>query len=228
MKKTSILFALIAVATFTSSFVKAPKPKLFPDLEKFYNSLNSASSNSGHTAALDDIKSYILRGIGSDYKIDMAFTDADNSFTSAAAQIVLQSLLSVNKYNKLIVHSAGFKSGEISPLLIKVLSKHGYTVSDAPNAANGKKAYEVKFGENMPSLLIFSKQITEDALPAKNLLQVKNCSNDDGSCPDLQAAFFKVNLPFEAVSTSASEDEADKIFTSVAEEILAAFNKAKQ
>jgi hypothetical protein len=228
MKKTSILLMFAAIAIFTTAFLQAPKPKIFPELEKFYSTLNTASLNPEHAVALADLKNYIIRGIGSDYKIDIAFTDNDNSFTSVSAQIVLQSLLSVNKYNKLVVHSAGFKSNEISPLLIKVLSKHGYVVAEVANAVNGKKAYEIKFGENMPSLTIYSKQVAEESLPVTNLLQVKNCAVNDNSCSDIKTAIFKLNLPFASPGTTTTEDEADKVFTTIATEIVSSFNKAKE
>lgn len=225
MKKLIFSLSMLLI-TSLSVIAKGPKPKLFPELEKYYAGLTTVPVEPSHEKGLGNLEKYILQGMGSDRKIDLLFTDKDNSFVSASAQIVLQSLLAVNKYNKMGVSSCGYQAGEINPILIKVLSKHGYKVTEA-SAVNGKKAYTVAFGDNVLPVNVYSKTADDATLPKANFFQMKLCSAGDNACADLKGAFFKETAPFTDPSADISEDEADKLFSQIAAEIVSAFNKAK-
>ncbi len=225
MKKLIFSLSMLMI-TILSVTAKGPKPKLFPELEKYYTSLNTMPIEPSHEKGLKNLYQYIFQGMGSDTKIELLFTDKDNSFVGISAQIVLQSLLSVNKYNKLGVSSCGYQVAEINPVLIKVLNKHGFKVTEA-TAANGRKSYSVAFGENVSPINIYAKSIDDATLPKTKFLQVKLCDANDNACADLAGAFFKESVPFPNLSSDISEDEADKIFSQVAAEMVQAFNKAK-
>ncbi|GAB3026413.1 hypothetical protein GCM10027051_33980 [Niabella terrae] len=202
-----------------------PKPELFPELKKFYESLNAVSPDPQHALGLSDLQKYILQGMGSEKKIDLVLCDKDNSFASVSAQLVLQSLLWANKSNKLGVTSCGYQATDINPVLIKVLTKHGYKVAEAA-AVNGKKAYSVTFGTNMPTSTVYAKNSNDATIPG-SFLQMKMCPVADNTCPDMKGAFYKEALPFVNPDAGITEDDADKLFTQIAAEVLSAFNKAK-
>ena len=218
---------LICIASLFAFKMPAPKSKLFQPIEKFYADLSGRQPEKERATTLQDLSSYILRGSMSDQKIDLVFTCEDNSFKSMSAQIVLQSLLSSNKINKLIVHSCGYQPKEVSPQLIKVLIKHGFQVNEQSKATNGKTAYSIKFGDNMQPLTVYAKDPTDGSLPKSNYFLMKLCSISENKCADLQGAQFKYNLPIENASETISEEEADKQFTAIAADIVYAFNKSK-
>ncbi len=228
MKKTfSAILLLVSVISFSSFKMAAPKPKLFAGIESYYAGLSSVKANEQNKLASNDLANYILQATTSDKKIDMVLACPDNSFKSVAAQIVLQSLLSVNKITKLNVVSCGYQVGNINPQLIKALIKHGFQVTEQSPNANGRKTYEIKFGDNISPLMVYSKDVKDASIPQSKFFLLKLCGSTQSNCTDLPGAFYKAGLPFSDASEGISEDDADKLFTEVATEIIKAFNKAQ-
>ncbi len=225
MKKVLITSALpMLLLTIAAFKPAAPKAKLFAHIEQYYAGLSTPPAAS-QSAALSDLKNYIVQGASSDTKINMVFACSDNSFNSIAAQVVLQSLLSSNKIAKLGVYSCGYQPTTIQPQLIKVLSKHGFQVSETNT--DGKKAYEIKYGENMPSLTVFAKSTTDASLPTKGYFLLKLCGAGENNCTDLSGAAYKNSLPFGPASAAMTDEEADKAFSAIASAIVYAFNQSK-
>ena len=170
MKKILLPVAICLVAlSFTAFKTLAPKPKLYAGIEKYYAGLQG-KPESKRITALHDVSSYITQGLSSDRKITMVFTCSDNSFKSVAAQTVLQSLLSLDKSNKLTTASFGYQPANISSQLLKVLAAHGFIITDAPALVSGQRAYEIKFGENMPSLIVYGKEASDGSMPKNKCL----------------------------------------------------------
>lgn len=221
--KTRSFFAVILLGSIMlSSFRNAPKPKLYPELQKFYDSLANQPRNQSDEVSLKNLISYILQAKVSDKKSAIVFTSTDNSFVSVSAQIVLQSLLSLNKIEKLSVYSCGDAQRNISPLLLSVLSKHGYQVSDGGNNSSSAKNDTIQFGTNINSLTVYSKQASDPSLPKSNFLLIKLCE-PESNCADIPGFVYKDHLSFKAPDENISEDEANKLFISIATEITYAF-----
>lgn len=185
MKKILLTITICMVAFSFSAFTTlAPKPKLFAGVEKYYASLQ-AKPDPLHINALNDVGSYITQGMSSDHKITLLFSCPGNSFKSISAQIVLQSLLSLDKTNKLTTASFGYQPANVSPQLLKVLAAHGFIVNNAPAVISGQQAYEIKFGENMPSLVVYAKGANDGVMPKNNFFLMKLCGADENPCADL-------------------------------------------
>jgi protein-tyrosine-phosphatase len=229
MKKYIPVAALLLVAATFQSFKenRPGKPKLFPDIEKFYAGLKTVPAGNERLLALNNLYSTLTAGTLSDKPVHILFTCSDNSFRSLAAQVILQSLVSVNKYNKIVLSSCGYEAGEVSPLLLKVLQRHGFTVTEQTGSTSGKKSYEIKFGTDMPSLIMYAKQADDVALPKATDLQMKMCSIDETNCKDMESAKYKTTISYTNTKDIHSEDESDAIFTAIASDILWAFNKTK-
>jgi arsenate reductase len=222
MRKIYLSGIAITCAVFLISFILNPyaKPKLYPDVEKFYASLPNKPTSDESQAALRDLASYINMSATTDKKLDLLFTCADNSTRSIIAQVVLQSLLNVNKISKLSVYSCGSNPTEINADLLAALTKHGFQVKELPAASNGKKAYSISFGENMSPADVYAKGSDESTVPKSGFFQVTMCN--DG-CPDLSTAKYKAHLTY-----SNSAGDIEKELTSVATDIVYAFNAAKK
>lgn len=220
---------LFVITSFKNSPTPySPKPKLYAEIEKFYASLPTSPTEESKKVALHDLYSVLVNGITSDNAVNIVFTCSDNSFRSVAAEVILHSLVSVNKYNKIVVSSTGYQSAEINPALLKVLAKHGFITTEQPNTANGKKSYEIKFGDNVQPISIYSKQVSEAGLPKNIFMQIKLCSVNETACTDLPQAKFKETISYNDTKPINSEDELDKEFTAIATDILWAFNQTKQ
>ncbi|MDP4264446.1 MAG: hypothetical protein Q8941_18095 [Bacteroidota bacterium] len=227
MKKYIILTAIsvTAIALASFRFSSAGKLKLFPEIEKYYEGLPKTLSTDKYPEAFRDLTACVRMGSTSDKKINLLFTCSDNSFKSQVSQIILQSLLSVNKFNKLIVSSCGSQPAEVNPILIKLLLKHGFQANELSIAANGKKSYEIRFGDNMAPVIIYAKSSAEFSVPASDMFMASMCS-DNAQCPQLKSARFNDWLPYSDIDMAASEAEFDKEFTAIAADIVYVFNKA--
>ncbi len=222
--KTLLFLPFMMLASLSLfSFKNAPKPKLNPALEKYYDSLSQQPRKAADEIALKNMISYILQSKVSGSKSAIIFTALDNSFTSLSAQIVLQSLLSLNKINNLSVFSCGDVNADISPELITTLVKHGYQVTEESSTGTTKK-YTIQFGNNINPLTVFAKQANNADLPKSNFLLIKLC-DPETACADIPGFVYKDHLSFNSDKSMSAED-ADKLFTSIASEIYYAFNVA--
>jgi Low molecular weight phosphotyrosine protein phosphatase len=225
MKRFTLLSAIVIAATFLTNFsIKSSvKLKLYPEIEKYYASLPNTPTSDQYHDTFRDLSAYIRMGSESDSKADLLFTCSDNSVRSVTAQIVLQSLLSVNRYNKIVVNSCGTQPTEINPVFITVLTKHGFQVKELPVSANGKKSYSVAFGDNMTPVTIYAKSSDDVTVPKSGFFQVAMCDN---GCPDLPTAKYKGRLSYSTLGNNTTEEETEKTFTAIATDISYAFNKA--
>src|SRR5450432_3805687 len=130
MKKRIPMVALLFIAAIFQGFqIHAPgKTKLFPEIEKFYAGLKTPPADNQRLPALNNLTSILTSGMLSDKAINILFTCSDNSFRSLSAQVILQSLVSVNKYNKILIFSGGDQATEVSPTFLKIVQRHGFMV----------------------------------------------------------------------------------------------------
>jgi protein-tyrosine-phosphatase len=221
MKKT--IFALsmvIAAAIALTSFktVSAP-PKLYPELETFFNSLDVKKYDPTHLQSLENIK-YNISTSSMDYDDwNLIFYCSENSFRSQASQVFVQTLCYAKKYRKIKVYSAGITVTEVNPKLIAFLSKIGYRITKTDK--DGKSIYEVRFSDKADPIILFSKIITDNSLPKKDITSIVVCNvASENDCAALKTETSPLNLPFQKVAPSDPDDKIESILKSIAAEML--------
>lgn len=226
MKKSIIALSAVVAALITlTSFkpISAP-PKLYPELEAFFNSLDAKKYEPAHLQSLVNIK-YNISTSSMDYDDwNLVFYCSENTFRSQASQVFAQTLCYAKKWRKMKIFSAGITSGEIDPKLISFLKKVGYKVNESQR--DGKKGYEVRFSDNADPVFLFSKTLTDNSLPKKDITAVVVCDiTKETDCSNLKTESSYIQLPFGKVSTSDNDETVNATLKSIATEMLYVTNK---
>lgn len=220
MKNLLIAFVvLISTAIVSASFtsVSAP-PKLYPELENFFKSLDEKKFDPAHLQSLENIKDNINSSTMDYDDWNFIFYCSENSFRSQASQVFIQTLC-FKKFRKIKAWSAGVTATEVNPKLISVLTKIGYKITKADR--EGKSVYEVRFSDKADPIILFSKTIADKSLPKKDITSIVVCDVvNENDCASLKTETTRLNLPFQRVSLSDSDDKIEATIKSIATEVL--------
>lgn len=226
MKKLTVCLLLVLVASGTQSFtLKAPKPKLYEPIAKYFQSLTGTAIEQGHVLAVEHLFAAVRSAQGNDNKVYIVYSCPDNSFRSQEAQILLQSLAAVNQIKKLDVSSVGSASGDVDPRLIKLLQKNGFQVTTG-TSTDGKTAYTVKFSDQLPGITLYSKIADKTTLPTAKYYLFKTCDTNESGCTDLPGAFYTTLMGYKSPKEVQDDAALEKEFNTIAAEINTAMLKA--
>lgn len=220
MKKLlSALVVLIVTTIVSTSFttISAP-PKIYPELEAFFHSLDIKKFDPSHLKSLESIKDNINSSTMDYDDWNLIFYCSENSFRSQASQVFLQTLC-YKKFRKIKAYSAGVASTDINPKLISFLTKVGYKIAKIDK--DGQSAYEVRFSDKADPIILFSKTITDKSLPQKDITSIVVCDvANEKDCASLKTETTPINLPFQKVLTSDNDDKIEGTIKSIAAEML--------
>ena len=216
MKKAISTIALLAVVSMTTSFVSyRAAPKLYPELEAYFKSIDAKQYAKDQFSILENVR-HNLTASDMDYmNWNCIFYCTENSFRSQASQVFLETLCYAKKHKKVKVFSAGVQASEINPKLIAYLSKIGYKVSKTN--MEGKTAYEVKFSDDAKPILLYSKNVTDKSLPTSEVTSVIVCNREtEPICKDLKTEIRPFEIPFPNVGATDSDEKIESTLRSIA------------
>ena len=235
MKKTIILTIatgfIFCCLSFTNMTANDSKPTLYSQIEKYYQQRSVQPVNPEHLASLDKIALYIKQNAKEKKKSRLLVTDIDNSFTSQAAQIILQSMISVNKMDdKININSCGYQDTEVNIELINLLMQHGFEIREINpinnnlndfNPPKPKKTYEIKFSDKIEPLIIYAKGQADGSLSKNNFVQIKMCPTSDKNnlCADIAKSIFKESLPFNNLASEDMHNSAGQMLDEMVSEM---------
>lgn len=187
---------LIALSAIVSSFKPVTTaPKIYPEIEAYFKSIEGQNLTSEHRKALEIIKSDIFSSRLDYEDWNLVFYCSENSFRSQASQVFAQTLCYFNKHRKMKIFSAGLTSKEIDLKLISYLVKIGYKITKENHG--GKLIYSVRYSDNADPILLFSKTVEDKSLPTKDATSVIVCSPQiESDCKGIEMASNALNLPF--------------------------------
>lgn len=213
MKKLLFVFVTLIIVTVTGTSFSSPEmpPKLYPELESYFNSISKDDYLKSHYGSLEQIKLDISYS-SLDYGYwNMVFYCSENTFRSQASQVFAQTLCYARNYKKMKIYSAGLSSGEINTKLIDYLKRIGYRITESKK--DGKTHYEVKFSDKADPIILYSKTTADKSIPVRDLTSVIVCDIEkETDCAELKTESRAVQLPFEKVT---STDETTKIETTI-------------
>lgn len=221
MKKTLFAFVAIILAAIalTSFRPNLAAPKLYPELEAYFKTIDAKQFDKAHINALENLKSNISFSSMDYLDYNIIFYCSENSFRSQVSQVFLQTLCFARKHKKVKAFSAGLIANEIDSKLIIYLSKIGYKISKTDK--DGKSAYEVRYSDNANPIILYSKTITDPSLPKKEVAAVIVCDVQvETDCSNLKTEFTPLYMAFPKVIATDSDTKVEEIVNNIATEML--------
>jgi len=219
MKKIIYLLAgLTLFFTATSFMAPEPAPKLYPELEAYFKSVQNAPLDKKHLESLEGIK-YTLSITQMDYlESNFVFYCSENTFRSQVSQVFAETLGYARRFKKVNFYSAGLTTGEISPQLIAYLKKIGYKIDEVEK--DGQKSFSVRFSDNADPITLFSKSVSDSSLPQKELISIVVCDTlTENNCKALKTATSPYFLAFEKSLNTDGETKVASLVNKIATEI---------
>lgn len=220
MKKLFLLVLVYTPVLFAHSFKpKEVPPRIYPELEKYFESLEKKEPAKDHVNALASLKGDISSS-SMDYEDwHLIFYCSENTFRSQASQVFATTLCYANKFRKMKIHSAGLISGEVSTKLIDYLTRIGYKITESQN--DDKVSYSVRFSDQANPIILYSKATTDKSLPTRYVTSVIVCDiNTETDCAALKTESNPLNLAFPKVVATDSQQQAEAILEKIATEMV--------
>ena len=144
---------------------------------------------------IDDLAQYIVQKINSGQTARLNFICTHNSRRSHLSQIWAATAAHLHGIGKHIeTYSGGTEATAFNPRAVAAIERAGFLVNN-PGGENPR--YEVKFDENTPALICFSKTYDDPFNPSTGFAAIMTCSDADENCPFIPGAELRSPIRYE-------------------------------
>ena len=228
---TGIVLLLCLHSSFTT-LKKNHQPKLLFMIAQYIreaeNDFDKISSE--RKIQLQKIAHYVQESLANDDSAKLVFICTHNSRRSHMAQLWAYAASVYYGINHVASYSGGTEVTAFNMNAVKALSKAGFQISVEEQVANPH--YAVKYSEELPALIAYSKKYTDTANPSAHFAAVMTCSHADANCPVVFGAAQKIAIPYEdpkdADGKPNQEDVYDERCKQIATEMLYTFSLINQ
>jgi arsenate reductase (thioredoxin) len=130
---------------------------------------------------LQPLVQYIQSKKDTNQTIRLNFICTHNSRRSHLSQIWAQTMAFHFGIKDVLCYSGGTEATAMFPKVAETLTHQGFQIQKLSETEN--PVYAVKFSENEPAVICFSKTYNNKFNPAKNFGAVMTCNNADEGCP---------------------------------------------
>lgn len=149
-----------------------------------------------------------------------------NSRRSHLSQVWTQVAARYYGFPNVFSYSGGTEATALFPSAKAALQKTGLEIQQLSEGKN--PVYAIKYAQNEPAILAFSKRFDDSFNPQSNYAAVMTCTHADQNCPLVPHA-ERISLPFEDPKafdgTPLQEEKYDERCRDIARELLFVFSK---
>jgi arsenate reductase len=127
-------------------------------------------------------------------KADLNFICTHNSRRSHISQIWAHAAAFYYEVSDVRCYSGGTEATAFNPRLVKAVSDVGFKLVKASDSENPR--YAVSIGEDLPTIMAFSKVYSDRFNPSRGFAAIMTCSHADENCPVVTGAEKRISLPF--------------------------------
>ncbi len=234
MKKKTILFfvtATLVLLSFKTHKENHP-PKLYSMITQYIREAEKDFDKipAERKIQLQKITGYIQASLAKDNKANLVFICTHNSRRSHMAQLWAYAASVYYGVNQVASYSGGTEVTAFNPNAVKALVKAGFQITVKEDGTNPH--YAVKYSDEVPALIAYSKKYTDSANPSSHFAAVMTCSHADANCPVVFGAALKISTPYEDPKESDGNPNQEAVYDErckqIATELLYAFSLVKQ
>lgn len=128
-------------------------------------------------------------------KAKLIFICTHNSRRSHMTQIWAQTAAYYYGIADVETYSGGTEATAFNERAVKTMKEAGFDINI--KEYNKNPVYEVKFADDTPALIAFSKIYDAEGNPQKDFAAVMTCSQADQNCPLIPGASLRISIPYE-------------------------------
>jgi arsenate reductase len=202
---------------------------LYPKLQQTASLLVSqfGSIPKDRREILKQLTSFIQARIQSNEATELIFICTHNSRRSHISQIWAQAAAAYYDVNNVTSYSGGTEATAFNPRAVKAMTEAGFQITTKAYGSNPQ--YEVKFSDEAPPLIAFSKKYDAETNPARGFAAIMTCSHADENCPVVVGMEKRISLPYndpkDFDGTASEEARYHERVLEIGTEILYAFSQ---
>jgi protein-tyrosine-phosphatase len=213
MKKIIIIlcsFLFITLSSFNK--MQNTKPNIYPTILTYLKAVEKdfKKISDKRKGALDKVAVYVKQKLKAENKANLVFICTHNSRRSQMAQ--LWSYAAANYYGIVGVESfsGGTEATAFNYRAVKALTNAGFVFTKKSESTNPN--YEVKFSDEVASIICFSKKYKDDPNPTTNFAAIMTCSSADKNCPIVSGSDARISIPYEDPKEADSKPNEEAVY----------------
>lgn len=200
---------------------------LFIKIDTLVSSLSVQSITEDRKRILDSLIYFIQQKIDENKPIRIHFICTHNSRRSHLAQVWAQTMVHYFRLQNVYCYSGGTEATALFPMVAETLKNSGFKIQILSKGEN--PVYSIKYAENEPPIIGFSKKIDDEFNPKSEFAAVLTCAQADANCPFVAGAEKRIPLPFEDPkefdNTSLQTEKYNERSLQIATELLYVFSQ---
>ena len=200
---------------------------MFNNLSKTIEIVKEIPVSIERQAVLQPLIDYIQNKVNQQEEIRLNFICTHNSRRSHLSQIWAQTMAFHFNIHKVFCYSGGTEATAMFPKVGETLTNQGFYIQQVSDTEN--PVYEVKFDDNQPAIICFSKTYFDDFNPKNNFGAIMTCNNADEGCPMVLGAEARFPIKYNDPKAFDGTPEMNEKYTErslqIASEMYFVFSK---
>ena len=171
------------------------KTKIFDQIEQVISKLSTDKISEERKEILQPLAEFIQSKTDTQEPIRINFICTHNSRRSLLSQVWAQTMAFYFNMQNVQCYSGGTESTALFPMVAQTLKITGFQIEPISEGKN--PIYSIKYAENEPPVIGFSKKLDDDFNPKSEFAAVMTCSQADGGCPFIAGAEKRIPITFE-------------------------------
>jgi arsenate reductase len=183
---------------------------LFEAISNVIETLDIALISEERKKILQPLIDYLKESINANKSIRLNFICTHNSRRSHLSQIWAQTMAAYYNINNVSCYSGGTEATAMFPKVGETLVNQGFKVVALSKENN--PVYSVKFSENEPAIIAFSKEFSSDFNPTSEFVAIMTCSSADKGCPMVFGCDKRMAITYEDPKKSDGTPQQTKTY----------------
>lgn len=168
---------------------------MFETITNHINTLDVSSISEDRKAILQNLVDYLKNKIEAKDAIRLNFICTHNSRRSHLSQIWAQTMASFYNIGDVSCYSGGTEATAMFPKVGETLTNQGFRINKL--SENDNPVYAIKYAENEPAIIAFSKRFEDAFNPASGFAAIMTCSSADKGCPLVSGCDKRIAVTYE-------------------------------
>lgn len=183
---------------------------LFETISNTIKTLEITKITEERKATLKPLIEYLNAKIKANKAIRLNFICTHNSRRSHLSQIWAQTMAAHYNIANVSCYSGGTEATAMFPKVGETLIKQGFKIGKLSQEEN--PVYSIKFSENEPAVIAFSKQFSNAFNPASEFAAIMTCSSADKGCPLVIGCDKRIPITYEDPKKSDGTPQQDETY----------------
>ena len=168
---------------------------MFQQLSRSIASLSNENIHPERTETLQSLIDYIQSKVIINETVRLNFICTHNSRRSHLSQVWAQVMAFHFNIKNVLCFSGGTEATALFPKVAATLENQGFKIQKLSQDNN--PVYAIKFSENEPAIIGFSKKFDNSFNPQSEFLAIMTCSQADEGCPFIAGAEKRIPVRYD-------------------------------